>query len=482
MSSKANSLPEENWSYTHTPTSARVIIVGCGIGGLTLAAFLERAGIQYQIFERAREVRPLGSALSMGSNVMYIFQQLGILEIVLRHAKPFSFSTGYNEKREATRTLDYSPAQKIGGYLPHIIARPILYDILRGLVPAYKICMGKKILSLLQNREGVMIRCSDNTSYHADILVGADGANSGVRQSLYKSLLDKNELPKSDNVPLPFNSTCLVGQTRPLDPAVLTHLQDAHTWFETTIGENKPYAWVTFTSRHNTVCWMVLRHLDTKASRELESSFRNSEWGPEAAEAMCKEVRDFPIPRANMTIGDLIDATPKELISKVMLEEKIFDTWHGGRTVLLGDGAVSAMHDAVTLANCLYELPKNPSAAHIHKAFQLYKTERYPLAKAAYDSSHRLAAIVGQSWYNDVIRALMRHMPKSVFTRSLLVMYSYRPQATFLPYVKDLGQIKPAPQASLARAQARKAAQGKAKKEQEGRKRSASTSSGAAVI
>ncbi|KAI9241192.1 MAG: hypothetical protein BYD32DRAFT_85946 [Podila humilis] len=73
MSSKAYSLPEENWSYTHTPTSARVIIVGCGIGGLTLAAFLERAGIQYQIFERAREVRPLGSALSMGSNVMYIF-------------------------------------------------------------------------------------------------------------------------------------------------------------------------------------------------------------------------------------------------------------------------------------------------------------------------------------------------------------------------------------------------------------------------
>ncbi|KAF9319786.1 hypothetical protein BG003_008080 [Podila horticola] len=465
MSSKANSLPEENWSYTHTPTSAKVIIVGCGIGGLTLAAFLERAGIQYQIFERAREVKPLGSALSLGSNVMYLFEQLGILEIVLRHAKPFSFSTGYNEKREATRTLDYSPAQKIGGYLPHIISRPILYDILRGLVPAYKICMGKKILSLLQNREGVMIRCSDNTTYHADILVGADGANSGVRQSLYKSLLDKNELPKSDNVPLPFNSTCLVGQTRPLDPAVLTHLQDAHTWFETTIGENKPYA----------------------ASRELESSFRNSEWGPEAAEAMCKEVRDFPVPRANMTIGDLIDATPKELISKVMLEEKLFDTWHGGRTVLLGDGAVSAMHDAVVLANCLYELPKNPSAAQIHKVFQLYKSERYPLAKAAYDSSHRLAAIVGQSWYNDVIRALMRRMPKSVFTRSLLVMYSYRPQATFLPYVKDLGQIKPAPQPSLARAQAKKAAaaaaQGKAKKQgHEGRERSASTSASAAVI
>lgn len=39
-----------------------------------------------------------------------------------------------------------------------------------------------------------------------------------------------------------------------------------------------------------------------------------------------------------MTMGDLIDRTPKELISKVMLEEKLFETWFGGRVVLLGDG------------------------------------------------------------------------------------------------------------------------------------------------
>jgi hypothetical protein len=83
---------------------------------------------------------------------------------------------------------------------------------------------------------------------------------------------------------------------------------------------------------------MVLRHLDDKASREAENTFRNTEWGPEAAEAMCKEVRDLPVPRNNMTIGDLIDASPRELVSKVMLEEKLFETWHAGRTCLIGDG------------------------------------------------------------------------------------------------------------------------------------------------
>lgn len=94
-----------------TPTKARVIIVGAGIGGITMAALLERAGIEYQVFERAREVKPLGSALSIGSNVMPLFKQLGILDEILENAKPFSFSTGYNEEREATRTLDYSPAE-----------------------------------------------------------------------------------------------------------------------------------------------------------------------------------------------------------------------------------------------------------------------------------------------------------------------------------------------------------------------------------
>lgn len=81
------------------------------------------------------------------------------------------------------------------------------------------------------------------------------------------------------------------------------------------------------------------QHLDAESSK-MNDAFRNSEWGPEAAEQMCKEIRDFAIPGGdgNLTMADLIDNTPKHLISKVMLEEKVFDTWHYGRTVLLGDG------------------------------------------------------------------------------------------------------------------------------------------------
>lgn len=69
------------------------------------------------------------------------------------------------------------------------------------------------------------------------------------------------------------------------------------------------------------------------------------EWGCHAALAMCDETRSFPIPIGDgkLTLGTLYDRTPKDLISKVMLEEKVFKTWQSGRIALLGDGRFSLL-------------------------------------------------------------------------------------------------------------------------------------------
>ena len=59
--------------------------------------------------------------------------------------------------------------------------------------------------------------------------------------------------------------------------------------------------------------------------------------------AMAAQVRDFPVVSGGdkkLTLGDLIDWTPKENISKAMQEEKVFKTWYGLRTVLIGDGKI----------------------------------------------------------------------------------------------------------------------------------------------
>lgn len=68
-----------------------------------------------------------------------------------------------------------------------------------------------------------------------------------------------------------------------------------------------------------------------------EQRFRNSEWGPEANNPLIDEVKDFPITFGG-TLGDVIEATPKDRISKVMLEEKLFETWYYRNVVLIGDG------------------------------------------------------------------------------------------------------------------------------------------------
>lgn len=68
-----------------------------------------------------------------------------------------------------------------------------------------------------------------------------------------------------------------------------------------------------------------------------DMSFRNTEWGPESNENMIKEIYDFATP--NGPLGQFIDKTARERISRVFLEEKMFETWHHSRVILIGDAA-----------------------------------------------------------------------------------------------------------------------------------------------
>lgn len=56
---------------------------------------------------------------------------------------------------------------------------------------------------------------------------------------------------------------------------------------------------------------------------------------------MCKDIKDVPFVGGNgkLTLGDLIELSPKRLIKKVIIGEKLQKTWHSDRTVLLGDAA-----------------------------------------------------------------------------------------------------------------------------------------------
>ncbi|KAF8929791.1 hypothetical protein BGZ47_000878 [Haplosporangium gracile] len=406
-----------------TDPQPHILIVGAGLGGLMLGASLERCNIPYTIFERASTVKPLGSALSVGGQMMPVFEQLSLYEKYVDMAKPFTVSTDIRESGESLPALDLKVAEDMCGYSGYIVARPLLYDLLLSQVPKHKILFNKRVLTISEKEEKIIIQTSDNSIYEGDILVGADGAYSAVRQRMYDVLKKDDKLPKSDQEDLPFNCTCLVGQTGPLDVEEFPQLKDPEHPFINTLGDNKP--------------------------------FTNSEWGPYAAQAMCDQTRNFPIPFGNgkLTLGDLYDRTPKDQISKVMLEEKIFKTWYSGRTVLLGDachklhpsggqGAITAMHDAIALANLIYALPSN-TAKDIEHAFAEYKAERLPPVIEASKGSQLLSLLLNRGFLGTLALLFLKYMPRWLWLKFVEGIVANRPTLGFLQEVESKGS-KPA--------------------------------------
>ncbi|KAF9185605.1 hypothetical protein BGZ51_002542 [Haplosporangium sp. Z 767] len=431
-----------------------IMIVGAGLGGLTLAAILEHTDIPYTVYEKAPLVKPVGSAIVLGANVMYMLKQLDLTDALYARSKVVSSDIRiYKETStgtELTTVLGYQTGEKEKarvGFNAIVIARPALYDILLSKIPREKIIFGKRVLSQAQSDNGVMIRCADNTTYSGDILVGADGAYSSIRQSLYKQLDDAGRLPKSDKAPMQMFSVCLIGQTVPLDPRKYPEVQENFSYFDYVLGSNSSYGWVLYTTVDKTVCWMVIERL-TSESRKVNDTFRNTEWSSEAAEAMCNVVREFPITFGKkLTLGDIIDETPKDLISKMMMDEKMYETWFGGRIVLMGDGSMNAIQDAAILANFLNTLRTN-DMNDITAAFSNYREERFELAKQAVESNRHLGILVSRGALGFLVRLCLNHAPTRLWNMVSRVSV-YRPQISFLPQILDNGTHKRLPQPSL---------------------------------
>jgi 2-polyprenyl-6-methoxyphenol hydroxylase-like FAD-dependent oxidoreductase len=91
-----------------------ILIVGAGLGGLALAAILEKSGISYEVFERASAIRHLGSAISVRPSVMPLFDQLGVLDKVYAVSKVLGPNTTWigNDKTRLIGKLNFGCDEK----------------------------------------------------------------------------------------------------------------------------------------------------------------------------------------------------------------------------------------------------------------------------------------------------------------------------------------------------------------------------------
>ncbi|KAF9344542.1 hypothetical protein BGX26_004254, partial [Mortierella sp. AD094] len=94
-------------------------------------------------------------------------------------------------------------------------------------------------------------------------------------------------------------------------------------------------------------------------------------------------------------------------------------------------------------------LRASPSIEEVEKAFEEYKTERYPDAKDTHDQGHMLSKILEKGFEGDAMRFLAKHMPPWLNKLVLVKISAMRPQVSFLPLVTDNGTVKKAYQRSL---------------------------------
>ncbi|KAG0241835.1 hypothetical protein B0O80DRAFT_127595 [Mortierella sp. GBAus27b] len=436
------------------PSDITVTIVGGGIGGLSLANMFEKAGINYVVLEKATSIRALGASLGLDASSMPVMEQLGLLKDFYEASNPVRHFNFYNESIKSNGMIDFSDLEEIGGYPAIILDRPSFYNILLKNLPKHKILYNKRVLSVAYNDEGATVNCADGSSYLSDIIVGADGAYSAVRQNLFKTLKQEGRLSASDDKPLGYNQHCLVGVSEPLDPEQYPMLKNDYTDFDIIIPKNEPFYAIYMALPGNRISWAVIQNV-SKGSAEKGEGFRFSEWGPEAAMEMANYVRHLRNPY-NGTLGDVIDRSPN--ISKIMLEEKFFETWYDGRIVLLGDachkvvpsaglGANLAILEAVHLCNLLVDIPK-VTQRNITKAFQAYYNQRAPIAKAALGKSRQFGKVMGDRGpVSQVLRkVVLGHMPAKLQRMANIQRIQFRPQLHYLPQIPHRGSVKGCPQ------------------------------------
>ncbi|KAF9164640.1 hypothetical protein DFQ26_001220 [Actinomortierella ambigua] len=419
----------------------RVIIVGGGIGGLSLANMLEKTNIEYVVLERSTTIKALGSSLGLDASTLPVMEQLGLLDDFFEAGKPVRQFNFYDDQQKKLGKVDFSAMTEI---------------ILLKNLPRDKIFLGKRVLSIVQEQDKACVQCADGTSYEGDIVIGADGAYSAVRQNIYKELKAKNMLSASDLEPLSYDQHCLVGVSEPFDPSFHPSLRDMTCDFEIVLNRKEPFYSIYMPLPNNRISWAVLRNC-TDIESKSNDNFKVSEWGPEAVQEMIDYVRHQPS-IYNTTLGEIIDKTPREFISKVMLEEKAFDSWYHGRAVLLGDachkivpssglGANLAILEGVCLANLLVDM-HGTSQQEITKVFETYYQRRYPLAKAALKNARQFGKIMSShGWMADMVRKVfLNYIPDRITRWSNAQRLQHRPQLHYLPQVPDRGSSKALPQ------------------------------------
>jgi 6-hydroxynicotinate 3-monooxygenase len=319
----------------------QIAIVGAGLGGLVAGSMLQRRGHDVRIYEQAPEVQRLGAGINLGPNLMKVMRHVGVeqklIDIGLEPAAWTSkdFATGNTLFRYPFRDA----ARKKYGATYLLIHRGDFHAVLSTIVPPGITEFGMRLTDLEERGGKVRLVFANGQERQADIVIGADGINSRVREVLLGP-----EVPK-------YTGYVAHRAILPREAAAKLEVAAELTKWWSDAAHRDTHIVIYFLDRAKTELYFV--------TGVPEPSWKQ---GTSFVQADMDELRaafaDF-----HPEVHRLLQATP-EAMKWPIYERDPLPLWSRGRIVLLGDachpmkphmgqGAAMAIEDAAILARTL---------------------------------------------------------------------------------------------------------------------------------
>jgi FAD-dependent urate hydroxylase len=159
----------------------KAIVIGAGIGGLTTAIALKRAGYSVEVYDRARELRPAGAGISLWSNGVKVMNWLGLGDELARIGGIMDWMQYRNNHNDLLNNIDLKPLIEKVGQRPYPVSRTDLQQVLLEAFGQDKVKLKAKCIKIDQDSDSVTAFFEDGTTASGDILVAADGVHSIAR-------------------------------------------------------------------------------------------------------------------------------------------------------------------------------------------------------------------------------------------------------------------------------------------------------------
>ncbi|MBF23184.1 MAG: 6-hydroxynicotinate 3-monooxygenase [Pusillimonas sp.] len=346
----------------------RIAFIGAGLGGTAGAGLMAKAGFNVKVYEQAPAFARMGAGIHLGPNVMKVMRKLGIEDELNRtgaHPDYWYSRDGITGDVMAQIPLgDYAVSHYGASYLT--VHRGDFHKLMTDALPDGVLEFNKKLSEIEDQGDKVVMKFTDGTVEEADFVIGADGINSKVRESLLGE-----ELP----IYTGYVAHRAVFPT-PVDSGALPFDMCCKWW------DGDRHMMVYFvTSKKDEIYYVT--------GVPVESWDMNKSWEPCTKDEMRETFKGW-----HSSVQALIEGT-QEVTRWPLLERDPLPVWSRGRLVLLGDachpmkphmaqGAAMAIEDAAMLTRCFQELGFTDYEA----VFNLYEANRAERASKVQLVSH----------------------------------------------------------------------------------------------